>query len=171
MTGKTPKGRQYKYLGEAVSILITVIIVVLVTMPNEIGYALNPSNNIENNENISEESIPSIFIGANELPLYGSEGLPAWALFNLIFSITGALTVVLVVICSMPKQDKNRRILWLIPAVVFGAAGMVLFYFTQDIRHSMVLTDRWTIMHAVMLVSEIIAIRIAYKTNGRGDMI
>jgi membrane protein implicated in regulation of membrane protease activity len=52
---------------------------------------------------------------------------------------------------------------WLIAAIAFAIAACILFILTQDIRLPMVWMDRWTIVHAIIAVVELISIWMVFK--------
>jgi hypothetical protein len=49
--------------------------------------------------------------------------------------------------------------------VIAGIIGVVLFILTEDISKLMALFDRWTIIHAVILVFEIVGYMVTLKNN------
>jgi len=60
------------------------------------------------------------------------------------------------------KVRKTRRI-WLIATIALAIIGIVFFFLTEDIRLPMILVDRWTIVNAIILLVEIVAMVLVFK--------
>ncbi|MCL1830513.1 MAG: InlB B-repeat-containing protein [Oscillospiraceae bacterium] len=135
-------------------------------------------------EKIREEGIPTLTIGSMEIPLVaGSMNSYFWALMNLVLAITGALVATLASIRTFnvnkqtkhknadehtlynENQQRHRKLLWVTASVIAGIIGVVLFILTEDISKLMALFDRWTIIHAVILVFEIVGYMVTLKNN------
>lgn len=126
------------------------------------------------------------------------DGVPVWALVNLILSVVGLVLAVLLVIWALfqrnkkqakpqggqrvddesgkymaqqsddnysdeVKKQKKRRTLWFLLSVILGVVGIVVFLFTEDLSRKMALVDSWTIVNAIILAVQIIAIVSAFK--------
>jgi preprotein translocase subunit SecG len=126
-----------------------------------------------------------------------SEG--TWSLINLLLAIIGvvfALAAVIRALLTKREQDKedekaaekeayrqraasredegNRkekryRRTWLAGSAVLAIANGLLFLFTQDMRLQMVLVDGWTIINAILLAAEIIAMTVTFKKKKEDD--
>jgi undecaprenyl pyrophosphate phosphatase UppP len=112
-----------------------------------------------------------------------------WALVNLVLSVVGVILVVLLTVCVLlqkkkkkekvvqekivkgsyveecTEEQKKRLTLWLLVSVALGIAGVIVFLLTEDLSRTMALVDRWTIVNAVILAVEIIAIALHKKTQ------
>ena len=115
-------------------------------------------------------------IGRNNIPLFASVGSDSWALMNLILGAISLALSIFVTIRAMTqkrcaqKETRNgvctpyheyvkmSRLVFLAVTIVAGIVHAALFLLTQDISKTMVLLDVWTMVHAVILVTEIMAI-------------
>jgi hypothetical protein len=113
--------------------------------------------------------------------------LAVWALVNLILSVVGVILAVLLTVCVLlqkkkkktvqeknvkglyveecTEEQKKRLTLWLLVSIVLGIAGVIVFLLTEDMSRTMALVDKWTIVNAVILAVEIIAIALHAKTQ------
>ena len=129
------------------------------------------------------------------VPLFAPLGEMAWALLNLILSALGLLLVIFIIVkeplrkrreerekrgayfnnteadeavddLSEDKKEKKLRITCLITAAVTGGIlGPLLFLLTQDMSAVMVMIDRWTPVHALLLTAEIVAAVFVLKRD------
>lgn len=147
----------------------------------------NPPEDDDDDEEEIMHPFPEPYVGAY-----------SWALLNLVKSIIKVtLTVVSVILYSARRMERKRneqeelehewdeddeeviqvkRTPLLFPILICGIAVLsgVMFFSTQDMSHSMVLFDIWTIVHIVltlitvaifMLMSKRTAKSIAEKSN------
>jgi uncharacterized repeat protein (TIGR02543 family) len=61
------------------------------------------------------------------------------------------------------EMGVQHRILWLVVGVVLAVVGVVVFLITEDTHLSMGWVDKWTIVNAVILVIELVAILFVFK--------
>jgi H+/gluconate symporter-like permease len=61
------------------------------------------------------------------------------------------------------KKVVQSRLFWLVTAVVFAVVGIVVFLLTEDTSLSMGWVDKWTIVNAVLLIVESVAILFVFK--------
>jgi len=132
-------------------------------------------------------NVPGIHIGEGFIPLYGgSDGLRnVWALLNLIMCIVGIVLGIVTgshtLAVSKYERDESkngdvledeeddrkdynkRRMIWFIITFTMAIAGIVVFMLTEDMRLPMVLVDRWTIVNALILAVEILAVIFCLK--------
>lgn len=107
-----------------------------------------------------------------DVPLITDEG--HWALLNLLFMLLTVLCSLLLLVFWFVRGRKREdgseekkkrhgllRLLGLIPA----AAAAILFYLTEDMTLTMVLTDQWTIAMIFLLFVEFI-VMILVKSRG-----
>jgi uncharacterized repeat protein (TIGR02543 family) len=140
-------------------------------------------------ETLTEEyDVPTYKIMNSEVPL---EGGPlsdfVWALINLILAALGIVLAILTLLIALirrkqaqdkseedeaetgtesdEEQPKRYRLIWLITALLMSIAGLILFILTEDMTRLMVLTDKWTIGHAIILIIEIICILFSFKRS------
>ena len=120
-------------------------------------------------EQLKEEGIPTITIGGLEIPLAaGSMGEFVWALLNLILAIAGVILLVVAIIRFLTRNRKEERILrpvWLIVSILMGIVGLAIFLLTEDMKLSMVLTDKWTIPSTIVLGMGIVSLFLTFKRN------
>jgi hypothetical protein len=103
------------------------------------------------------------------------EGAPTgWSFANLILvMLSGAFTLMLAVLFvhRRPRADayaaeafprENNRVLqfWIV-SIFALAAAICLYVLTEDIRSPMVIFNRWTVMHAVILALQILIFSFA----------
>ncbi len=142
------------------------------------------------NADIADEQA-SVWLGDNQVPLFGRDNSVIWALVNLILAIGGAVLagVMLVVgIVRRRKKDeenaqnaqddaageegqKRRRIrpVWLIVSIVLGIAGVIAFLLTEDMRHIMVLMDNWIVLMVILFAAEVVCSVFAAKRRKKND--
>jgi len=65
------------------------------------------------------------------------------------------------------SRDEQRRIIWIAVSSVAGFLGLFIFLIFQDVLQTMVFTDFWTLIHAVLLGAEIFAVILAFKKSKR----
>jgi len=107
------------------------------------------------------EGVPILALGSQQVPLFASSGLPVWAPLNLILASIGVVLAVSAILGAV-KSGRRRFAAakqMMITIAALGAAGIILFILTQDMRHLTVLFDRWTIVTALIFVAEIIAFK------------
>jgi TM2 domain-containing membrane protein YozV len=61
------------------------------------------------------------------------------------------------------KQNKRHRLVWLVTAIAMGIAGVFVFILTQDMTAQIVLVNVWSIVNAVILAVEILAVMFVFK--------
>ncbi|MDR2699851.1 MAG: InlB B-repeat-containing protein [Nitrososphaerota archaeon] len=112
-----------------------------------------------------------------------------WALLNLILSVIGVILAVITTVHELllkkrgvttAAEDKhtqssdevdNRKFtqhmttVWLIVSTVLGVVGVVVFLLTEDWRLLRAWVDRWTIVNAIILVAEVGAILLVFKSK------
>jgi uncharacterized repeat protein (TIGR02543 family) len=76
---------------------------------------------------------------------------------------------------AVEKKQRQQRYMWLATAIIAGIAGVIVFLLTEDMSHTMVMIDKWTIVNGVIFIIEIIAITFTVKhkkdniNNGRKE--
>jgi uncharacterized repeat protein (TIGR02543 family) len=61
------------------------------------------------------------------------------------------------------EKYTQRRTLWLLATIVLGIVGIVVFLLTENWHLPMALVDRWTIVNALILIVELVAIAFVFK--------
>jgi H+/gluconate symporter-like permease len=61
------------------------------------------------------------------------------------------------------EKFTQRRTLWLIATIVLAIVGIVVFYFTENMKLPMRMVDNWTIVNAIILIVELIAVFLVFK--------
>ena len=90
-----------------------------------------------------------------------------WALLNLILCVLGGILAIWALIKSLVKGENDIiKPLWVILAIVAGIAGIIVFFFTQDMSLPMAWVDIWTIVNLVLFVIVIIGMVLGIR---RGD--
>jgi multisubunit Na+/H+ antiporter MnhB subunit len=98
-----------------------------------------------------------------------------WSIVNLILSVIGVILAIVMALWVLlfGKKKTNdvaaggsRRYLalWLIIAVILSIVSLVVFFLTQDLSVPFGwVTDKWTIVHVVILVVELVIVYIGIK--------
>jgi membrane protein YdbS with pleckstrin-like domain len=63
------------------------------------------------------------------------------------------------------QKRKQHRVLLYFTALVMGVVGVVVFLFTEDMSHSRVWVDNWTVVNVLIFIVEVIAIVFTFKTK------
>jgi uncharacterized repeat protein (TIGR02543 family) len=107
-----------------------------------------------------------------------------WALVNLILSILGVILVIIAITRALhwnnqeDQDKKTQKISGLakisfIITILLGIIGIAVFLITQDLTTTMmIISDKWTILHAAILIIETLTLLIALKkttTNNSED--
>jgi len=118
-----------------------------------------------------------------EVPLLGMFGDgQSWALWNLILSVIGAILAIImgirVLIKKRHKKDEDEydrlmdvergerersRLALILSIPILAIIGIVIFILTQDMRLPMVMTDWWTLLHAILVAVGALANFFAYR--------
>jgi len=142
---------------------------------------------------LNEGNIPGIVIGDIFVPLFGGfgGGENVWALLNLVMIIIGIILGLVTGFRAMllhrrerdeakrgeifkDEEDRRgvyykRRFIWLIITFAMAVVGFVVFILTQNIHLPLVLVDRWTIVNAVILAMEIVAVMLCIRRRKDTD--
>ena len=130
-------------------------------------------------EIIEAEAAKTAMIAEKDVPMAGVAAESSfWALLNLIMAVlTGIMSAVLLVgYFGREENDEENedestdrkgfaRFMSIIPA----AAALILFVLTENMRNPMVLTDRWTILMAVILMIQAVVAYIDKKSEDDND--
>jgi len=100
-----------------------------------------------------------------------------WALLNLILTIVTVLIAVVLIAAWFRKRDdvredseyeqKERK--YLAPRIAASAAAVasiIVFILTQDMSLPMILYDKWSILHGIIVIAVVILAIFSKKRNG-----
>jgi len=129
------------------------------------------------------ESEEYTIIEDEDIPLAPFSDEKAWALWNLIISVAGALLALMMSIRILfskrtvktgdsddynEKQERSKQIP-VIVVPVLGILGILLFILTQDMRLPITMIDWWTLIHALLFAGGILSYIIVFRTDIGGD--
>ena len=138
---------------------------------------------------IEEEAVPMAAPQAEEqiaeieeeaIPQAAPAGAGAWALVNLILAAAAALLSILTGIFHFigrenddddnndstdNSEELKRHGLIRILNILSGIAAVILFIRTEDMRLPMVLTDRWTVIMAVIFLANVLLAVLSKKSR------
>jgi len=115
----------------------------------------------------------------NEINAALSQGTGShWALWNLILGIASVLLVVVItardIARSKHDDDKERkekgskkriRLMMFLATPILAILAIYLFILTQDMTKPMVLTDVWTLVHAILFGAGLLSCIFLVKKN------
>jgi len=150
----------------------------------EVPLAAPSANDVQ--EESEDDGAAAIIIDDPDVPLALIGEAGAWALWNLILSIAGAILALMVGIhalirkrndekddteeCDVDEEEKRRsRFLFVLAIPILAIIGIILFIFTENMRLQMILADRWTIAHVILFVVAIISYLLAFRNEKRND--
>ena len=104
-----------------------------------------------------------IIIEPNATPEVAGKG--HWALINLISAIGSVLFGILLLVSKHEDDDETRKRnrMWKIVAVVDALAAIVVFVLTENMKLSMVLVDKWTILMVLLIIVNIVSFAFGKK--------
>jgi len=135
----------------------------------------------------------NINIGDGRIPLVAPDGsTQVWALANLILAVAGLMLGIMTVFRALrnriSKRDEERyysteqkqpsenhehkqqvKAIFLAVTMIMAAAGIILFFITEDMRLLMVLVNRWTIVNAAIFIIEAVAVALTFKRKKDSD--
>jgi len=145
----------------------------------------------------SSWDVPLLDFGNFIIPLYAPKGINyCWALLNLILGSVGVIIAAMFILRTLlrklcakreaqvryfeeAKDDSGRpvegkaekwfRLALLAVVTIMGALGIIIFILTQDTRNIMVLIDRLTVTHVIILAIEIIAVMLSKKKKAYNE--
>ena len=122
------------------------------------------------------QAAPEAVIADSAAPLAANG---AWALLNLIMTvITGIISAVLLTGYFGKKEDEEdesddaetkRKGLVRLASIIPAAGAIIAFILTEDMRLQMALTDRWTILMAVILLIQAVTAMFAKKEKEENE--
>ena len=164
------------------------------TTPSDNGGKGDGNNDGEIGETINDNDTPLTNgedIADNATPLAGL-GTGAWALINLILTIVTTLLSILLLIGYIGKKkkalededgnvvldengkevmeyEKNKKGLWRLISIIPALIAIIVFIFTEDMTLPMIFVDKWTILHVVIALVQVVVMVLCKKKKDEND--
>ncbi len=164
------------------------------TTPGDNGGKGDGNNDGEIGETINDNETPLANgedIADNATPLAGL-GTGAWALINLILTIVTTLLSILLLIGYIGKKkkalededgnvvldengkevmeyEKNKKGLWRLISIIPALIAIIVFIFTEDMTLPMIFIDKWTILHVVIALVQVVVMVLCKKKKDEND--
>lgn len=164
------------------------------TTPSDNGGKGDGNNDGEIGETITDNETPLANgedIADNATPLAGL-GTGAWALINLILTIVTTLLSILLLIGYIGKKkkalededgnvvldengkevmeyEKNKKGLWRLISIIPALIAIIVFIFTEDMTLPMIFVDKWTILHVVIALVQVVVMVLCKKKKDEND--
>ena len=164
------------------------------TTPSDNGGKGDGNNDGEIGETINDNETPLANgedIADNATPLAGL-GTGAWALINLILTIVTTLLSILLLIGYIGKKkkalededgnvvldengkevmeyEKNKKGLWRLISIIPALIAIIVFIFTEDMTLPMIFVDKWTILHVVIALVQVVVMVLCKKRKDEND--
>lgn len=162
--------------------------------PSDNGGKGDGNNDGEIGETINDNETPLANgedIADNATPLAGL-GTGAWALINLILTIVTTLLSILLLIGYIGKKkkalededgnvvldengkevmeyEKNKKGLWRLISIIPALIAIIVFIFTEDMTLPMIFVDKWTILHVVIALVQVVVMVLCKKKKDEND--
>ena len=162
--------------------------------PSDNGGKGDGNNDGEIGETINDNETPLTNgedIADNATPLAGL-GTGAWALINLILTIVTTLLSILLLIGYIGKKkkalededgnvvldengkevmeyEKNKKGLWRLISIIPALIAIIVFIFTEDMTLPMIFVDKWTILHVVIALVQVVVMVLCKKKKDEND--
>ncbi|WP_417105617.1 InlB B-repeat-containing protein, partial [Hominenteromicrobium sp.] len=162
--------------------------------PSDNGGKGDGNNDGEIGETINDNETPLANgedIADNATPLAGL-GTGAWALINLILTIVTTLLSILLLIGYIGKKkkalededgnvvldengkevmeyEKNKKGLWRLISIIPALIAIIVFIFTEDMTLPMIFIDKWTILHVVIALVQVVVMVLCKKKKDEND--
>ena len=162
--------------------------------PSDNGGKGDDNNDGEIGETIKDNETPLTNgedIADNATPLAGL-GTGAWALINLILTIVTTLLSILLLIGYIGKKkkalededgnvvldengkevmeyEKNKKGLWRLISIIPALIAIIVFIFTEDMTLPMIFVDKWTILHVVIALVQVVVMVLCKKKKDEND--
>lgn len=97
-----------------------------------------------------------------DVPLAENGG---WALVNLLCMLATAALFVFMLVRSIRKRREGERsgIIFVIAGLIVAVFAALVFFMTEDLTQPMIMTDRWTLLMAIILAVQL-AVTIIFRT-------
>ncbi|MCL2808152.1 MAG: InlB B-repeat-containing protein, partial [Coriobacteriia bacterium] len=117
---------------------------------------------------------PTITIEEKEVPL-ATPVVATWALMNLLLACAGILMALMLLIAlasrrktsneSSDKKKSKGGMGFLAVNILVAVVAVVLFFVTQNLFTTMIITDNWTVVHAILFVVQIAIVVLAMRSG------
>ena len=164
------------------------------TAPSDNGGKGDGNNDGEIGETITDNETP-LANGediADNATLLAGLGTGAWALINLILTIVTTLLSILLLIGYIGKKkkalededgnvvldengkevmeyEKNKKGLWRLISIIPALIAIIVFIFTEDMTLPMIFVDKWTILHVVIALVQVVVMVLCKKKKDEND--
>lgn len=154
----------------------------------------NGGTTANNGETINDNETPLADgenIEDNATPLAGL-GTGAWALLNLILTIVTTIISILLLIGYIGKKkkvlededgnvvldengeevleyEKSKKGLWRLISIIPALLAIIVFIFTEDMTLPMIFIDKWTILHVIITLVQIVVMVLCKKKKDEND--
>ena len=61
------------------------------------------------------------------------------------------------------EEYARTRFVWLVMTLIMAIMGILLFILTEDMRLPMILADKWTLIHIIIISIEVVAVLFAFR--------
>lgn len=129
---------------------------------------------------------PLVTIDEGEVPMAAGNGNAHWALLNLILTVlTALMSIVLIALYFTKRREREdeakiveqqqeerglkKKGVPRILSAVWAVLMIVVFFLTEDMDLPMQLTDKWTIIMAIMTIVQIVIAFFAKKKYGANE--
>ena len=98
-----------------------------------------------------------------DVPLVDNVG---WALINLLCMLATAVLFVLMLVRSIRKRQEGERagIIYVIAGLAVAVFSALIFFMTEDMKLPMIMTDKWTLLMAVILAVQL-AVTLIFRVR------
>ncbi len=100
-----------------------------------------------------------------------SEG--SWALMNLVATVVTALLALFLVLSKSDSNDttsaRKQQTIWKIVSVVDAILAIVVFILTENMKFTMTLVDKWSILMVVLVVISVISLVLGKKYHDEDE--
>lgn len=107
-------------------------------------------------DQLKTEGVPMLQIGNATVPLFAGTSKNVWSLFNLLITLAGIGTAIVVTVQNRKTTERNKklRLRWI--SVIAGLVPIILFFATQNLQNLMVLFDGWSVLFSIILGVQIV---------------
>jgi len=61
------------------------------------------------------------------------------------------------------EEYARTRFVWLVMTLIMAIMGILLFILTEDMRLPMILADKWTLIHVIIISIELVTVVFAFR--------
>ena len=67
------------------------------------------------------------------------------------------------------EYEKNKKGLWRLISIIPALIAIIVFIFTEDMTLPMIFVDKWTILHAVIALVQVVVMVLCKKKKDEND--